>query len=420
MRFAVFVFSLILIIMPTYAHALVWFGAGAVKGMIARTSLMGFVKVGSKKAFSGAMMMAGAKGFDHSVKIVKDYCKKTKKCDDIVENASELFGDDDLQSKQYDGLLFVTSQGGYKEFNNPVDMCKYYMGNIYSETYEINLDEHFAHGKGGTDYQVGDYVSCKGDIKFMPSYGLSMNFTGGHEGRVIAKPQSNKPPEQKELTKEQIQKIVNNISDDDVTYIINNYGDDIEIQKYCSENACDELSNEFGQEVQNNQDKYDIDKINKANCVVKNGKIVSCDNAKIDKDDEDDDSTQEDDTDNSDNSSDNDGTKEDDKKINCEASEFHKKVCDFIDWYQDDFDHDNTDTSAEVDDKTDDLPKHKDYIKFNAQCPPDKIINLSFAGVNKSLTWTYKDFCHAMIELKPFVVGFSMITGAFIIAGRRV
>lgn len=447
MRFAVIVFSLLLVFTPVYSYAFVWFGAGAVKGMIARTGLGQFVKINSKRAFAGSVIWGGAEITEKGVQIAKAYCKRSKKCDDIIENASDLFGDDDDTVKGCLGVIYFIGSNNNKSTNlddivsSEIDKAINDARKYYSTTQYVSHSQDFsdliAEAQRNIDERVKRQV--KSTTKDIYTYrkqqfidttvtlgNSTINRKVGYSIAVKADylcdddvPDDKKQEikiEKEQVKKEQIEKIVNNLSDDDVTYIINNYGDEIDVEKYCSENSCDELSNEFGQEVQNNQNKYDIDKINKQNCVVKNGKIVSCDNAKIEQDEEE--STEEETTEESTEQETEETTE--DKKINCNASEFHKKVCDFIDWYQDDFEHDNTDTGVDVDDKSDDLPKHKDYIKFNAQCPPDKIINLSFAGVNKSLNWTYQDFCHAMTELKPFIVGFSMITGAFIIAGRRV
>lgn len=158
------------------------------------------------------------------------------------------------------------------------------------------------------------------------------------------------------------------MSDDDVTYIINNYGDDIEIQKYCSQNACDELSNEFGQEVQNNQNKYNIDKINKANCVVKNGKIVSCDNAKIEQDEETEETTEE----SNENEQETDETKKDDDK-SCDGNELYKKMCEFMKWYQNDDEPDDT----KIDIKDNDEPLQNKKVDFVGACPPKYEINFT-------------------------------------------
>ncbi len=355
MRLAVFVFSLVLIFVPTYAHALFWIGAA--KGMVVRTTAGQFLKVGSKKAFAGAMMMAGAKGLDHSWEIAKNYCTKTKKCSEFLDEAEDLLFDDDPENNTYKDLLFTTNQGGYREFDNPVDMCRYYMSNVYPQTHEVNLDDHQVYGRGGKDYKVGDIVTCSGNIKFLHNMESSFSFDGQY-GNVIAKPKNEEDEEAKEKAKkEAIQKIVNNLSDDDVTYIINNYGDDIEIQKYCSENACDELSKEFGDDVTKNKGKYDIDKINKANCLVENGKIVSCDNAKLEKDEE-----------NQENTEEKSNTEETTDKTNCDdnASAFHKKVCDFIDWYQSD-EYQEQDTKIDFgDDKPKTSNKELDFI---GACP---------------------------------------------------
>lgn len=409
MRFAVIVFSLLLVFTPVYSYAFFWFGAGAVKGMIARTGLGQFVKINSRRAFAGSVMWGGAQMTEKSLNVVKSYCKKTKKCDDILDAVS--LSDDTPQETEtlqctisYNREILTSS--------DPQNLCEQWL---------VKANQHVAKSYPNKSFKFADSITAKvntiNDGGYCAVYGGMQKFTGNNAGVFRCETKkieiNNSQETEINITKEQIQRIVNNMSDDDITYIINNYGDDIEVEKYCSEDSCDELSNEFGQEVQNNQNKYDIDQINKANCVVENSKIVSCDNAKIKQDEETEETTEE-------NKEQETQETTEDKKINCEASEFHQKVCDFIDWYQDDFEHDNTDTGVNVDDKSDDLPKRKDYVKFNAQCPPDKIINLSFAGVNKSLNWTYQDFCSAMIELKPFVVGFSLITGAFIVSGRRV
>lgn len=410
MRLAVFVFSLLLIFNPINAYALLFIPA--VKGAIIRTTAGQFVKVQSKRA-----LMYGAP------LVLYEWCKKTKKCDDIIENASELFGGDDSNTDNddfvCDGVVMYNAYqgGGAKKSGSYLAHAK---NNFYD--YAVNISKNNAPDKEPLDPNFrldGEPYEIGGTLNQIVRYN-HYDFWGRETTSIIqvykycdtTQKTEIKKETEINITKEQIQKIVNNMSDDDVTYIINNYGDEIDVEKYCSENACDELSNEFGNEVNNNKDKYDIDKINKQNCVVQNGKIVSCENAKTEKDEDKD-------KDDKEQEKEEEGNEQKGDKIDCDASEFHKKVCDFIDWYQDDFEHDNTDTTADVDDKSDDLPKHKDYIKFNAQCPPDKIINLSFR-VNKSLNWTYQDLCHAMIELKPFIIGFSMITGVFIISGRRV
>ncbi|OVE54059.1 hypothetical protein, partial [Chryseobacterium mucoviscidosis] len=49
------------------------------------------------------------------------------------------------------------------------------------------------------------------------------------------------------------QKIIQYAKDNDPDYIINNYGDTINIEQYCSAHACDELTAEFGDEVMKNK-----------------------------------------------------------------------------------------------------------------------------------------------------------------------
>lgn len=381
MRFAVFVFSLVLTLMPVYVYAFAFVPA-AVGGLV-RTAGGAVVKVASKKNLTtfawGAMGASTPQAFN----LVKNYCTKhSKKCKDWVGDTTEwLFDTNDNDTNQvcyYDG----------KQFKSTDDLCAYFFNKANARN---NKSYVFA-----TSYKTRDgyCLVYGGTNKFNGNVGAAFSCTDKQSIIII------------KHTKE----IIERIKDDDPDYIINNYGDTIDIEKYCASNACDELTANFGDEVMKNKDKYDIDKINKVNCEVENNKIKSCDNAKKEKDKKDDDEeSNEEQTNKSD----------DDKIIQCDSTGFHKKVCDFIDWYQDDFEHDNQNTAVDVDDKTNDLPKHKDYVKFNAQCPPDKVINLSYAGISKSLNWTYRDFCQAMINLKPFVVGFSMISSAFILAGRK-
>ncbi len=435
MRLAVFVFSLVLIFVPTYAHALFWLGAA--KGMVVRTTAGQLFKVGSKKAFAGAMLMAGAKGLDHSWEIAKNYCKKTKKCDEAVES---ILGIDDDDTGCV-GVIYFLGSGNKStnlddivtaEVNKAIENArKYYPTTQYvSHSQDFsdlinNANKRIDERKESTvqttstniysyrKQQIIDTTVTAGNSTISRKVAYSVGVTASYlcNDDIPDDKKQEMQTEKEQIKKEQLQKIVNNLSDDDVTYIINNYGDDIEIQKYCSENACDELSKEFGDDVTNNKGKYDIDQINKQNCVVQNGKIVSCDNAKLEKDEE----SQE-------NTEDESNTEETTDKTNCDdnASAFHKKVCEFIDWYQDDGLDDEQDTKADVKDLSDDLKIDDDRVDFGRVCPSGKTVVISFAGVAITKELSYQGLCDAFSKMRPFVIGIGWIVGAMIVGGRRV
>ena len=331
MRFAVFVFSILLIFSTTYAHALAFVPA-AVGGLV-RMAGGQVMKVASKK---GLLYTAGGAA-------VFSYCKKNqKKCKDIIGDTlgDYFFGDDD---NNHDAFYDICIYGGYKEKTPKKiinEMSKFHgkqpkrfertlsdsSTDVYTFTYETNFGDRT------------DTIICKND-----------------------------------KTDEIAQKITQHLSDDDIDQIINNYSKEIEINidKYCATpNACVELDKSFGDEVMNNKNKYDIDKINKDNCEVKNNKIISCDKAKKeqDKKDDEDSKKKEDEQQNDDNAK----PKDDDKPVNCDGSQFHKKVCDFIDWYQsDDYNKGKNELTIQ-----DDTPKPTNTnIEFSGSCPASYVVS---------------------------------------------
>ena len=209
-----------------------------------------------------------------------------------------------------------------------------------------------------------------------------------------------------------INQTINNKSETEINNIIEKYITEIEINNYCSNGGkCDELSKDFADEVFKKLDKYDIDKIDKDNCEVKNNKIVSCEKAKIKKDDEEENQQEE---------NDETGKSDKDNKINCDASEFHKKVCDFIDWYQnDDYQPKDNDNEQTVKDLSETLKIDDKRVKFNAQCPPDKHFEINYMGVTKTSKISYTRYCEFFVMLKPFLLGLSGIASVLIITGVR-
>lgn len=392
MRFAVFVFSILLIFSTTYAHALIWLPA--VKGAVLRTAAGKVIKVASKKALVGSISFAG--GFAGSW--VSDYCKKNqKKCKDAIGDVADWFFDDETnQVCHYDG----------KQFASADDVCAYFFKKVNSRNHQgyVYADRYKA--------TSGMCLVYGGTNKYNGNVGASFHCTD--KSQVIS---------------QHTQKIIQYVKDNDPDYIINNYGDQINIDKYCATaGACAELDQSFGDEVMNNKNKYDIDKINKDNCEVRDGKITSCDKAKKDTDDDDSDTPKDTDTkpkddgdDGKDGGDDNDSSSKDkdDNKINCEASAFHKKVCDFIDWYQDDADLKDGD-KVEIKELSNELKIDDDKVSFGRVCPAGKTVSIGFGNIKIVKQLSYQGLCDAFIKMKPFVVGVGWIVGAMIVVGRRV
>lgn len=189
---------------------------------------------------------------------------------------------------------------------------------------------------------------------------------------------------------------------------INNYKNDFdktEKEKNVSANATEKMKNK--------RKGYDIDEINDENCEKnEKGEYDKCGDDRGKKDGEDSESEEE--------SKKEDEKKEDDeedKPIDCKASSFHKKVCDWIDWTQEEHDP-KQNTKVDIDEP--DLPNiDEDRIKFKAVCPPPKPIHINVVGRDYHTELSYQPLCDFFSELKPFVVGLGWFSGAMIIAGRR-
>ena len=132
---------------------------------------------------------------------------------------------------------------------------------------------------------------------------------------------------------------------------------------------------------------------------------MSCRNARIDKDSDDENQTQKEKTD-------------EDETINCDATGFHKKVCDFIDWYQDD---DGLDDNTKIDVKDDTPEPTNANIDFKATCPPPYEVNISLYGID--INFTLLDtpevcsFLHTWI--KPIMLVIAPLQAVYILGGRN-
>lgn len=101
------------------------------------------------------------------------------------------------------------------------------------------------------------------------------------------------------------------------------------------------------------------------------------------------------------------------KMQKCNETEFNKKVCDFVDWFQD-----------EPTKPTDERPPIKDIeaqnsnkIDMSGSCPAPYQINFSVFGRPQNNSISYQPLCDALEMLKPIFVGAGALSGMFILMG---
>lgn len=239
----------------------------------------------------------------------------------------------------------------------------------------------------------------------------------------------------KRLSNDELNDLAKKISermdnDDIINYYNNDYGDiTINNQRYdgdeinqqtnidnkCQNNSCNELSKEVENAVR--KGKIDIDDVNDKNCTLEKntGKYIAC-NIDIDKDSDDSDTTNNTDKDDDDTTN---NTNKDDDEIKCDSSEFHKKVCDWIDWTQKDLDE-QEDGKVEIKDLSKDLELDDDKINFGRACPSGPTVDISFAGARVYHQISYDGLCVSYEDMRPFVIGIGGIVSVMIIGGRRV
>ena len=101
------------------------------------------------------------------------------------------------------------------------------------------------------------------------------------------------------------------------------------------------------------------------------------------------------------------------KMQKCNETEFNKKVCDFIDWFQE-----------EPTKPTDEKPPIKDIeaqnsnkIDMSGSCPAPYQINFSVFGHSQNNSISYQPLCDALEMLKPIFVGAGALSSMFILMG---
>ena len=101
------------------------------------------------------------------------------------------------------------------------------------------------------------------------------------------------------------------------------------------------------------------------------------------------------------------------KMQKCNETEFNKKVCAFVDWFQD-----------EPTKPTDEKPPIKDIeaqnsnkIDMSGSCPAPYQINFSVFGHSQNNSISYQPLCDALEMLKPIFVGAGALSSMFILMG---
>ena len=102
-----------------------------------------------------------------------------------------------------------------------------------------------------------------------------------------------------------------------------------------------------------------------------------------------------------------------DEPLFCDSSEFTKKVCDWIDWTQEEPEEV---TPEQIDIKEVDAD-NSNKIDMSGECPAPYQLNFSISGYAQNHSISYEPLCNALILLKPIFVGSGALSGMFILMG---
>ena len=102
-----------------------------------------------------------------------------------------------------------------------------------------------------------------------------------------------------------------------------------------------------------------------------------------------------------------------DEPLFCDSSEFTKKVCDWIDWTQEEPEEV---TPEQIDIKEVDAD-NSNKIDMSGECPAPYQLNFSISGYEQNHSISYEPLCGALVLLKPIFVGSGALSGMFILMG---
>ena len=101
------------------------------------------------------------------------------------------------------------------------------------------------------------------------------------------------------------------------------------------------------------------------------------------------------------------------KMQKCNETEFNKKVCGFIDWFQDE----PTKPNEEKPTIKDIEAQNSNKIDMSGSCPAPYQINFSVFGHSQNNSISYQPLCDALEMLKPIFVGAGALSSMFILMG---
>ena len=102
-----------------------------------------------------------------------------------------------------------------------------------------------------------------------------------------------------------------------------------------------------------------------------------------------------------------------DEPLFCDSSEFTKKVCDWIDWTQEEPEEV---TPVNIDIKEVDA-ENSNKIDMAGECPSPYELNFAVLGYEQNHSISYEPLCGALVLLKPIFVGSGALSGMFILMG---
>ena len=101
------------------------------------------------------------------------------------------------------------------------------------------------------------------------------------------------------------------------------------------------------------------------------------------------------------------------KMQKCNETEFNKKICDFVDWFQDEptFTDEPKPTIKDIE------AESSNKIDMAGSCPAPYQINFSVFGHSQNNSISYQPLCDALEMLKPIFVGAGALSSMFILMG---
>lgn len=102
-----------------------------------------------------------------------------------------------------------------------------------------------------------------------------------------------------------------------------------------------------------------------------------------------------------------------DEALWCNSTDFSKKICDWIDWTQEE----PTESVVKPVDIKDVEAENSNKIDMSGECPAPYELNFSVLGYEQNHSISYEPLCGALVMLKPIFVGSGALSGMFILMG---